>query len=99
MGKNLVAHRMRFFPIAQNDTTTPLPLRPPKIPLEQQIQQCLREVGIIVNMFVELEMAVNHILQQIIDNMIESKTCIFGGIDAHACLKRSIVSKSLLYFG
>jgi hypothetical protein len=52
---------MRFFAIAQNDKTTPLLLRSPKITLEQQIQQRFREVRVIVDMFVEFKVAVNHI--------------------------------------
>jgi hypothetical protein len=51
----------RFFALALNDKTTLLPLHSPKIPLEQQIQQRFREIRVIVDMFVEFEMAFNHI--------------------------------------
>ena len=50
-------------------------------------------------MFVEFEVAVDHILKQIVDDEVESETRIFGWINAHTCLKGSVVCEPLLYFG
>ena len=75
---------------------TSLLLRSPKITLEQQIQKRFRKVGIIVHMFVEFKMAVNHVLKQIIDNVVECETGIFGWIDTHTRLEGGVVFEPLL---
>jgi hypothetical protein len=44
-------------------------------------------------MLIEFEMAIDHILKQIVDYEVESETGIFGGINTHTCLESSIISK------
>ena len=42
-------------------------------------------------MFVELEVTIDHVLKQVIDNVVESEAGIFGWIDAHARLESGVV--------
>ncbi len=49
-------------------------------------------------MLVELEVAVDHVLKQVIDYVVKCETRILGWIDAHACLEGGIIRQSLLYF-
>ncbi len=38
-------------------------------------------------MFVELEVTVDHVLEQVIYYVVKGETGIFGWIDAHACFE------------
>src|SRR5258708_5079768 len=69
-----------------------------KVSLKQPIQKILRELWIIVNLFVELEMTIDHVLKQVIYHVVEGKTGILGWIYAHACLKGFVARQSLFYF-
>ena len=42
------------------------PSCPTKIPFKQQIQKRFRELRVVVHMFVELEVTVDHVLEQVI---------------------------------
>jgi hypothetical protein len=67
------------------------PLRSTNITFEQQIQEHFRKFWIIINMLIELEVTIDHVLKQVIDNMIKSETRILGWIDAHTCFEGGIV--------
>lgn len=73
-------------------------LRSIQVSFKQHIQEGFRELWIIVNVLVELKVAVDHVLKQVIYNMIKRETCIFGWIDAHTRLEGGVVRQSLLYF-
>ena len=73
-------------------------LRSIQVSFKQQIQKRFRELCVIVDMLVELKVAINHVLEQVIDNMIKRETRIFGWIDAHTRLEGGIIRQSLLYF-
>src|SRR5437016_7860466 len=72
-------------------------LRFTKIPLEKQVQESFRELWVIVHMFVELEVTIDHILKQVIYDVVKGEAGIFGRVDAHACFEGSVVRQPLFY--
>lgn len=69
-----------------------------KIALEQPVQEGFRELWIVVYLLVELEVTLDHILEQVIDYKVERKASILGWINAHACLEGRIARQPLFYF-
>ena len=49
-------------------------------------------------MLVELEVTLDHVLEEVIDYKIEREASILGRINAHTCLEGRIVCQSLFYF-
>ena len=48
-------------------------------------------------MFVELEVTVDHILKQVIYDVVKGEAGILGWVDAHTCFEGSVVRQSLFY--
>lgn len=69
-----------------------------QVSVKQQIQERFRELWIIVNMLVELKVAVDHVLKQVIDYVVKGEASILRWIDTYACLEGCVVCKPLLYF-
>ena len=49
-------------------------------------------------MFVELEVTVDHVLEQVIYYKVKCETGIFGWIDAHACFEGRVIRQPLFNF-
>ena len=55
-------------------------LRPLQHPLEQPVQQILRELPVVGDALVQLEVGVHHLLELILHHVIEREACILTGI-------------------
>ncbi len=73
-------------------------LRPIQVSFEQPVQECPGKFRIIVDLLVELKMSINHVLEQVCDEVVEAQACIFRWIDTYAGFQRCITGEALFNF-